>query len=69
MEDSMGIATALNPYVGYEAAAKVVREAMVTGRSIRQIVRERGLLSEEELEEVLSPRGMTEPGVRGKRLP
>ena len=69
MEDSMGIATALNPYVGYEAAAKVVREAMVTGRSMRQIVRERGLLSEEELEEVLSPRGMTEPGVPGKRLP
>jgi len=69
VEDSMGISTALNPYVGYEAAAKVVREAMVTGKSIRQIVRERGLLSEEELEEVLSPRGMTEPGVRGKRLP
>jgi len=61
VEGSMGIGTALNPYLGYDAAAKVVREAMVTGKSIRQIVQERGILSEEELEEVLSPRAMTEP--------
>ena len=65
----MGIGTALNPYIGYNAAAKVVQEAMTTGKSIRQIVQERNLLSEEELEEVLSPRAMTEPGVRGKRSP
>ena len=66
VEGSMGIATALNPYIGYEAAAKVVQEAMATGKRIRQIVQERGLLGEEELEKVLSPRAMTEPGVRGK---
>jgi len=69
VEGSMGIGTALNPYIGYEAAAKVVQEAMATGKRIRQIVRERKLLSEDELEEVLSPRGMTEPGIRGKRSP
>lgn len=64
LEGSMGIATALNPYIGYQAAAKVVHEAMVTGKSIRQIVRSWGLLSEEELEAILSPQAMTEPGVR-----
>jgi fumarate hydratase class II len=69
VEGSMGIGTALNPYIGYDAASKVVREAMVTGKSIRQIVRERALLNEEELHEVLSPRGMTEPKAQGKRLP
>jgi len=69
VEGSMGIGTALNPYIGYDAAAKVVREAMVTGKSIRQIVRERALLSEEELEEILSPRAMTEPRVQRKGLP
>ena len=67
VEGSMGIGTALNPYIGYNAAAKVVQEAMTTGKSIRQIVQERKLLSEEELEDILSPRAMTEPGVRGKR--
>jgi aspartate ammonia-lyase len=45
----------------------VVQEAMVTGRSIRQIVQEKGILSEEELEEVLSPRAMTEPRARRRR--
>jgi fumarate hydratase class II len=67
VEGSMGIGTALNPYIGYDGAAKVVQEAMATGKGIRQIVRERGLLSEEKLEEVLSTRAMTEPGFRGKR--
>ena len=67
VEGSMGIATALNPYIGYQAASKVVQEAMATGKSICQIVRAWGLLGEEELEAILSPRAMTEPRVRGRR--
>lgn len=67
VEGSMGISTALNPYIGYDAAAKVVREAMVTGKSIRQIVQEKEILSAEELEEVLSPRAMTEPRAQRRR--
>ena len=67
VEGSMGIATALNPIIGYEAAARVVQEAMATGETIRQVVLKHGLLSEEELEEILSPERMTEPGIRGER--
>ncbi|MBI3945289.1 MAG: aspartate ammonia-lyase, partial [Armatimonadetes bacterium] len=64
-ERSLGLATALNPYIGYLAAAEVAKEALVTGRTIPEIVRERGLLPPEELDRVLSPRAMTEPGIPG----
>lgn len=67
VEQSMGLATALNPYIGYEMAAKVAQESLRTGRPIRDIVLERKLLSEEELGRILDPWAMTEPGVAGKR--
>jgi fumarate hydratase class II len=63
-ESSPSLGTSLNPYIGYEAAAEVVKESIKTGRSVRDIVVERGLLSEEELDRALDVLGMTEGGVR-----
>ncbi len=65
-ELSPSIATALNPYIGYAKGAEVVKEALRTGRTIPEVVREKGLMSEEELKRVLDPRKMTEPGISGK---
>jgi aspartate ammonia-lyase len=57
-EKSLGIATALTPYIGYERAAEVAREARDTGRTVREIVLELGLLSGDDLERVLDPARM-----------
>jgi fumarate hydratase, class II len=62
-EKSMGLATALNPYIGYAAAAKVAQDAQARGVSLRQVVLEQGLLSAEQLDAVLDPYTMTEPGI------
>ncbi|MCD6519832.1 MAG: aspartate ammonia-lyase [Anaerolineae bacterium] len=67
-ERTMGLATALNPYIGYMAAAKVAQEALARGVPLRQVVLERGYLSAQELEAVLDPFKMTEPGIPGKEL-
>jgi aspartate ammonia-lyase len=64
-EHSIGLATALNPYIGYSAAAKVAQEAMERGVTLRQVVLEKGYLSGEELDEILDPFSMTEPGIPG----
>jgi fumarate hydratase, class II len=66
VEHSAALATALNPYLGYNTAAEVVKEFVRTGRPIREIVLARGLLSEAQLNEILSVRAMTEPGIPGK---
>ncbi|HEY7728691.1 MAG TPA: aspartate ammonia-lyase [Candidatus Eisenbacteria bacterium] len=58
---SISVATALNPYIGYLKAAEVAKEAAKTGRTVVQIVRERGLLTEEQIAKVFSPEGMTHP--------
>lgn len=65
-EGSMGLATALNPTIGYANAAKVAKEALRRGGSIPEVVREMGILSEDELKKVLDPKGMTEPGIPGQ---
>lgn len=58
------IVTALNPYIGYDQGARIAKEAVATGRSVRELVLEAGLMSEEELDQVLDIKGMTEGGVR-----
>jgi aspartate ammonia-lyase len=65
-ELSPSIATALNPYIGYAKGAEVVKEALRSGRTIPEVVREKKLMSEEELLKVLDPVSMTEPGISGK---
>ncbi|HYS42937.1 MAG TPA: lyase family protein, partial [Geobacteraceae bacterium] len=67
MEESLGLVTVLAPYVGYVAAAEVAKESMRTGRSIREIILARELLSPEALAEILEPYPLTNPGVPGKR--
>jgi aspartate ammonia-lyase len=67
VENSMGLVTALNPHIGYSASAKVAQENYRTGRPIRDIVRDLGVLTDEQLEEILDPVAMTEPGIPGRR--
>ena len=63
LDKSVGIVTALLPHIGYEKSAELAREAYTTGKPIRQIILDRGILSEKELEHILSPRQMTHPGI------
>src|SRR5436190_13430734 len=63
----VALATALNPYIGYAKAAEVAKESVATGNSIIQIVRERKLLTEEQIKEILDPARMTEPRPPMKR--
>jgi aspartate ammonia-lyase len=63
---SASLVTALAPYIGYEASAAIAKEQIRTGRDIRDIVRERNLLPESDLAEILKPEAMTEPGIAGQ---
>ena len=58
---TVSLATALNPYIGYAKAAEVAKESVATGQSIIEIVREKKLLTEEQIKEILDPVRMTEP--------
>lgn len=68
VEQSFGIVTALNPHLGYEVAAQLVKEAVRTGLTLKELILERGLLTQEEIEEILNPIQMTTPGIAGDRL-
>jgi aspartate ammonia-lyase len=61
VQATVSLATALNPYIGYSKAAEIAKEAVSTGRSIIEIAREKKLLSEQEISEILDPVRMTEP--------
>ena len=61
LEASVSLATALNPYIGYAKAAEIAKEAVATGRSIIEVAREKKLLSEQQISEILDPAAMTEP--------
>jgi aspartate ammonia-lyase len=60
-ESTVSLATALNPYIGYQKAAEIVKESVATGKSIIEIARSKKLLTEEEIAEILDPVNMTEP--------
>ena len=66
LDRSTATATALSPYIGYAATAEIAKASVETGRSIRDLARERGLLSEEDLNNILSAEAMTQPGVKGR---
>jgi len=59
VEKSLSMATALNPYIGYERAAEVAKEAFKTGKTVREVCLEWNVLPPEQLEEVLDPMRMT----------
>jgi len=64
VEHSIGVVTALNPLLGYDVATELAAEALKTGKGIVQLVREKKLLSEEQIGSVLDPRVMTGAGGR-----
>ena len=61
VKNSIGIVTALNPYIGYKASTKVAKEALETGGSVYDLVLEHGLMTKEKLDEALDPAAMTKP--------
>ncbi len=61
VEKSLSMVTALNPLIGYEKAAEIAKEAFATGKTIRELCREKRVLPEEELTKALDPWRMTEP--------
>jgi aspartate ammonia-lyase len=61
LDRSTAVATALSPQIGYAATAEIAKEAIRTGKSIRQVAKERGVLSDERLDTLLAPERMTSP--------
>jgi aspartate ammonia-lyase len=67
LDRSTAAATALSPYIGYAATAEVAKASVASGRPIREIVLERGLMSAADLDRILSVEAMTRPGIAGEQ--
>jgi aspartate ammonia-lyase len=65
LEQSSAMATPLAPYIGYALAADIAKEAVKTGKTIRQLVIEKGVFTEVEVNAILDPHELTQPGVAG----
>jgi fumarate hydratase class II len=65
LERSTAAATALSPYIGYAATAEIAKESVKTGKSIRELVLQRGLVDPKRLDEILSVESMTKGGITG----
>jgi fumarate hydratase, class II len=65
LEGNLSLGTALAPHIGYDAAAALAKEAFRENRTVRELAREKGVLPDGVLEEVLDPRAMTDPGIPG----
>ena len=61
VENSIGLVTALNPYIGYENASMIAREAQATGASVYQLVLAKGLLTQAQLDDIMRPESLTQP--------
>jgi aspartate ammonia-lyase len=59
IERTVGIVTALNPVIGYEKATELAKEAYTSGKGILEVIREQGVLTEEQIEEILDPGNLT----------
>lgn len=68
VENSVGMITAICPHVGYQPAADIAKKALATGESVRDLILKEGLLTEEELDKIMNPVSLTEPGISGKEL-
>jgi fumarate hydratase class II len=64
-ESSPAIGTALNPFIGYEAAGRVIKRAVAEGRTLRDVVLDEGLLPEDQVDRVLDVMAMTKGGIGG----
>jgi aspartate ammonia-lyase len=65
VDNSTGVITAINPHVGYETAARIAREANLTGKSVRELILRDKVLTPEQLDKILDPFEMTSPGIAG----
>lgn len=63
LENSLGLVTVLAPYIGYNASADIAKESVLSGKSIRTIVIERKLMTKEELNKIMQPEHLTDPGL------
>ncbi|HEX9786467.1 MAG TPA: class II fumarate hydratase, partial [Candidatus Binatia bacterium] len=63
IERSLAMVTALAPVIGYERAAKIAQEALATGRTVREVAQTKQSLAQEDLDKLLDPWRMTEPGI------
>jgi aspartate ammonia-lyase len=68
-ESSLGLATALSPYLGYDRVAELAMEATRTGKSLFEVIEEKAILSKEELRKIFDLKRMTEPGIPRKNNP
>jgi aspartate ammonia-lyase len=68
VEKSVGVITAVNPHIGYEVAARIAREAILSGEPIRELCLKYDVLTEAELDLILDPYEMTHPGIAGAAL-
>jgi fumarate hydratase class II len=66
VEQSLAMCTPLAPAIGYDNAAAIAKEAYASGRTVREVAREKSGLSDEELDKILDLRKLTEPGIPGK---
>lgn len=68
LENSHALATVLNPYIGYDAVAQLVKMALAENKSLRQVLIEKDVIPEKYLNEILDARKMTEPGAVDKKM-
>lgn len=68
LDNSVGVITAICPHVGYQVAADIAKKALKTGEPVRSLILKEGILNTEQLDHVLDPVSMTEPGISGKEL-
>ncbi len=68
LDRSTAVATALSPYIGYAATAEIAKAAVASGRPIRDLVLERGLIDAARLDQILSAEAMTRPGLAGEPI-
>ncbi|TDX51783.1 aspartate ammonia-lyase [Orenia marismortui] len=68
LEDSLGLLTALNPYLGYKLTTEIAKDVLNKGKKVRESILDRGIFSEEELNQILRPSQMTHPGIAAEKL-
>jgi aspartate ammonia-lyase len=66
VDNSVGVITAINPHVGYETAARIAREANVSGKPVRELILRDKVLTQSQLDAILDPFEMTKPGIAGE---
>ena len=68
VDNSVGIITALTPHIGYQPAADIAKEAIRTGASVKDVIVQKSVLNQENMEKILDPYAMTTPGISAKEL-